>query len=121
VRPPPLADPRDRVPGGLPIPHVSRTESERFAASAGKVVERHDLPLGARVWLPRTGWRGRVVVRVLDGLLYRVRLNGEAGRLREYPACELELLPGQTSADRSPARGRLSRGAGSAAGCGGPV
>jgi hypothetical protein len=33
-----------------------------------------------------------VVVRVLGGLLYRVRLDDERGRLREYPACELEPL-----------------------------
>jgi hypothetical protein len=32
------------------------------------------------------------VVRVLGGLLYRVRLDDEPGRLREYPACELEML-----------------------------
>ena len=31
-------------------------------------------------------------VRVFDGLLYRVRLDDEPGRLREYPACELEPL-----------------------------
>jgi hypothetical protein len=52
------------------------------------------VPLGTRVWLPREGRCGRVVVRVLGGLLYRVRLEGEPGRLREYPACELEPLPG---------------------------
>jgi hypothetical protein len=69
-----------------------RTESEWLASWTNETVEPDKVPLGARVWLPREGRCGRVVVRVLDGLLYRVRLDGEPGRLREYPACELEPL-----------------------------
>ena len=47
-------------------------------------------PVGSRVWLPREGRYGRVVVRVHGGLLYRVRLEGGgAWRLVERPPCEL--------------------------------
>ena len=47
-------------------------------------------PVGATVWLPREGRRGRVVVRAHGGLLYRVRLEGDGeGRLLERPGCEL--------------------------------
>ncbi len=69
-----------------------RTESEWLASWTSEAIEPDKVPLGARVWLPREGRCGRVVVRVLDGLLYRVRLDDEPGRLREYPACELEPL-----------------------------
>jgi len=69
-----------------------RTESEWLASWTNETVEPDKVPLGARVWLPREGRCGRVVVWVLDGLLYRVRLDDEPGRLREYPACELEPL-----------------------------
>ncbi len=47
-------------------------------------------PVGARVWLPREGRHGRVIVRAHGGLLYRVRLEGgTAPQLLECPACEL--------------------------------
>ncbi len=47
-------------------------------------------PVGARVWLPREGHHGRVIVQAQGGLLYRVRLEGETTpRLLDCPACEL--------------------------------
>jgi hypothetical protein len=92
VRPPSSADDQSRAIRDTPASGACRTESEWLASWAGEAVEPDKVPLGARVWLPREGRCGRVVVRVLDGLLYRVRLDGEPGRLREYPACELEPL-----------------------------
>ena len=49
--------------------------------SVGSVAGADDLalPVGARVWLMRDGRTGRVVACAQGGLLYRVRLDGEAG------------------------------------------
>ena len=47
-------------------------------------------PVGARVWLPREGRHGRVIVQAQGGLLYRVRLEGATTPpLLDCPACEL--------------------------------
>jgi hypothetical protein len=47
-------------------------------------------PVGIRVWLPREGRHGRVIVQAQGGLLYRVRLEGgTAPQLLDCSACEL--------------------------------
>jgi hypothetical protein len=95
VRPPLAANFRDHAPADRQVSGDGQPEREWLtwiAGRGGETLLLGELSLGARVWLPREGRCGRVVVRVLDGLLYRVRLDDEPGRLREYSACELEPL-----------------------------
>ncbi len=48
-------------------------------------------PIGTRVWLPREGRYGRVIVQAHGGLLYGIRPENPKGRrLLERSACELE-------------------------------
>lgn len=55
------------------------------------------LPVGARVWLLREGYSGRIVARAQGGLLYRVRREGAAAESLFLPACDLLQLhePGE--------------------------
>jgi hypothetical protein len=48
-------------------------------------------PVGTRVWLPREGRYGRVIVQAHGGLLYGIcPEDPKARRLLERSACELE-------------------------------
>jgi hypothetical protein len=50
------------------------------------------LPVGARVWLLDRARCGRVVARAHGGLLYKVRLEGDAGGTLACPAGDLLRL-----------------------------
>ncbi len=64
-------------------------------------MEAAALPVGARVWLLREGYSGRVVARAQGGLLYRVKREEGAAQSLFCPACDLlrlqDLETGQIS------------------------
>ena len=55
-------------------------------------MEAENLPVGARVWLLREGYSGRIVARAQGGLLYRVRREGRATESLFCPGCDLLRL-----------------------------